>query len=346
MLNKIYAVDTDPRQFSDPLYPTNIGSFSLVVLALNTSLKEMGLYSEPDQAKWVGISDGLNLNFKYKDKKPFIIHVWDMINVLPNELIEAQKRNNIKIIGLSKQVSELWAKYGIAAEYINIGTDTEFYKQSKPKNEKFTILIDSFTNIRSGFDVNLQAFDLAFRGNKDVQLIIKNTSDSAKLERKIEEYKNRGNNIIYINKRVSFKEMRDLYSGSHILTSVMRHSSWGLSPHMAASCGCLTVVGNFCPSNDMAANLLVNPSREINIKDKAAELVNEWGLHDAYPKNFTYLEEPRFFDYSIEEFSCKLKEIYDNWETYKLIDTRKPIVENWDIKKSAAKLIKALETTF
>ena len=70
----IHLLDNDPRQFSEPEnYKYNHGSLGSVMININNQLKKLNLYSEPDQAKWVGICDPLNMTFRYKDKKSFVI---------------------------------------------------------------------------------------------------------------------------------------------------------------------------------------------------------------------------------------------------------------------------------
>lgn len=341
----IHCLDTDPRQYTDPNYLTNYGSFSIVSRSLNEGLKEIGYYSDIKNAKFVGISDGLNLGFRSGKAAPFIIHVFDCINTLPIELLNAQKSTGIKIIGLSKQVSGLWQKFGVKAEYVQIGTDTNFYHQISPKNEKFTILCDSHANVRAGVEMAVQAYDMVFCHNNDVQLIIKNTLESKKLEDKIREYQFRGNNIQYINKRISFEEMRQFYSQSHILLAVFHHSSWGLSIHQAAACNCLPIVGDFCPSNTMFVNVLLKPNKIINISEKLDELVGEWGLHNAYPMHFNYLEPMQYYDYSIYEYADLLSEVYFNWKIkYSKIDTKLRIANEWTNKRAAEQLVSYLSS--
>jgi glycosyltransferase involved in cell wall biosynthesis len=224
------------------------------------------------------------------------------------------------------------------------GTDASFWKPSCKKSPIFTFIFDSFANVRSGLDLALQAYEKAFRFRKDVQLIIKNTATSKKLASKILEYSLRENNISFINDRLSFEQMRDLYSASHVMLSVMRHSSWGLGIHQAAACGCLPIVGDFCPSNEMAIDIKLKPSTEVEINSFLSCLTDTWGLHNAYG-DFSYNELPRFYDYSIQDYAMLMSDIYKNWKSvYSKIDTRTRIVENWTLKQSAENLVKALQS--
>lgn len=343
---KIHVFDTDPRRLSEPeVYKTNMGSFGIVADLFNRGLKEIDCYAEPDQADLVGICDGLNFSFKYKDKQPFLIHVWDQINTIPLELRAMQKHYNMKMVGLSSQVSNLWAKYGVDCKTATPGCDTNFYNYDRNSkgDGRFFFLFESFANVRSGLDLAVQAYHLAFKGNDQVKLVIKNTSKSKILSDKLLDYAVDGSNIEYLSNRISSEEMRYLYNLAHVSLHVYRHSSWGLGVHQAAACNSIPVVGDFCPSNEMAVGLKLKPSKEILIREKLPELVNEWGLHNAYG-NFTYDEEPLFYDYNIEEYAALLKDIYNNYNKYDIggFNLRKNVIDYFSLKESAKQLVEAL----
>lgn len=349
---KIHLLDLDPRINSDPSYLSNMGSFGIVVHGLNSGLKQLGYYSEPDDADWVGTIEGVGIGFKYKDKKSFIINVWDMINVLPNELLAAQKQSNQRMFGLSNQVTNLWRKYGVPCDTVMPGIDLDFYKKSREKTtDKLVFLFDSFANVRSGFDINMSAFFHAFAYLKQdgPKLIIKNTTNSERFLQIVRGYQDAGLDISLINERITFEQMRDLYSSSDISLNVMRHSSWGLNIQMAAACGCLPIVGDFCPSNEMDVGELLRPSKEVFIDEEIGRLIDIWGLHNAYG-NFSYSERPRFYDYSLSEYVDILRDINDVWYRYDTktskvpINSRVPLLdEKWTWKFSAQTLVNFLE---
>jgi hypothetical protein len=112
---------------------------------------------------------------------------------------------------------------------------------------------------------------------------------------------------------------------------------------MAAACNCLPILGDFCPSNEMDVGLLLSPSREAYIGLVIPDLINKWGLHNAYG-NFTYSEDPRFYDYDVITYAKLMRDVYDNWENkYSKIDTRIPLTtEKWTWENSAQKLVEAL----
>lgn len=337
---KIHLLDTDPRKNTDPNYHTNMGSFSIVANGFNNGLKTIGAYAEPEEADYVGICDGLNLGFKYQNKKTFVINVWDCINVLPQELVMTRKYNpNLILFGLSNQISNLWQKYNFPCETTMPGCDASFWYQTSPKNKEFTFFFNSFGNVRSGLDLAVKAFSKAFSKKDNVRLLINNTSESKILHDTLTKFSLISNISFRLGKRISFTEMRDLYSSSHISLNVMRHSSWGLNIHEAMACGCFPIVGDFCPSNeivDYEHALFLKPKNEILIKDKLIELL-DFGLQNAYG-GFTYKEQPLFYDYSIEEYASLMRQCYEKWNSIKEIDTRQYILNNWSWEKAAKNL--------
>jgi glycosyltransferase involved in cell wall biosynthesis len=324
-----------------------MGSFSIVANGFNKGLKEIGCYAEPDDADFVGICDGLNFGFRYKNKKRFIINVWDCINTLPIELTNARFNNSDMILlGLSNQITNLWKKHGAKCSTVMPGCDTDFWKPTVPKNETFTFFFNSFANVRSGLEIALEAYSLWAKDRKDVQLLIQNTSESKVLKSVLQEYKEAGYNINYsLGNRISFEEMRDLYSQSHVSLNVMHHSSWGLGVHEAMACGCIPIIGDFCPSNEMMDKdncITISPSCEVDIAEYYDKIGKLYGLHSAYG-NFNYGEQPRFYDYSRVEYGNMMFELYKKYKLYSSYDYRGYVQNNWSWKQAATNLVKTLQ---
>lgn len=344
---KIHVFDTDPRRFTEPeKYEHNFGSFAAVARGINSGLKTINCYAEPDDADFVGVCDGLMMNFKYKDKKPFIIHVWDVIDQIPQEVIQSYLHFKPILLGLSDQVSQNWSNYGIKCETVEPGVDTNFWKQTLPKNEKFTFLFNNFSNCRSGLDCALAAFeDLFFKLNNefDCKLIIKNTNGSAKLHESIKS-KQHYLPIEYINARMTIEEMRDLYSRSHVLLNTLRMSSWGLNSHEACAANCLPVMGNFSPSNRIVSNGigLTVPVYRIDLNQKV-KFLESIGFHNSYG-NFTYDNSPEFYGYPPEQYSDTLHFIINNYNHFASFNQQRieKLKHLWSWERSANMLVNAL----
>lgn len=345
MNKKICFIDTDPRAVTDPKYKTNMGSFSIVADGFNKGLKEIGCYAEPDEADFVGICDALNVGFRYKNKKIFILNVWDTINSLPTYLTACQKHYKPIMFGLSDQITRLWRENGVRCETAMPGCDIDFWKPDLSRRDSTTtFLFNSFANVRSGLDLAIEAFSKAFSPQDNVRLIIKNTESNEKLEyyinsvirRKVDDSSLNTLDIQYITGRSSFEEMRSLYQRSHFSLNVMRMSSWGLGIHESVACGCIPIVGNFTPSNVIVEGLsafVLDPTEEIDISLKVPELEMK-GLHNAYG-NFDYRERPRFYDYSIYDYAELLRNCHQcNVRSSPTIE-REKLKNKWSWSKAA-----------
>ena len=343
---KINVYENDPRFYNDVTFPENHGSFSVICYGINGGLKELGYYAPADDADWVILPSSLDINWQYKDKKSGSITVWETINSLTNHHIRAAANSKTKLIGMSDQVSRLYYKYGYDCSTLHCGCDTEFYKPTIPKSDIFTFLFINSSNTRSGLDLALQAFHKAFQNNDKVRLIVKDTNEKSHiLQQRISELKSAGSNIEYVLGRWNRSQIRDLYSSSHVCLNVLRMTSWGFPLAESSACGCLSVAGDFEPTNILNRpefSVLIKPTAEIPIASKLDELTNYWGLTNCYG-GFSYPEEPLFYDYNIGEYAETLKNLFTNWNQYGNVDTRSYIVDNFRWVDTAKNLIKILE---
>jgi len=342
----IHLFEADPRFYNDPTFEENHGSFSVINYGINNALKKINLYSDIDSAEYVGIPTSLDFNFNYKNKKIFYITVWETINKLTNYHINHLSNKNTYLFGMSDQITNLYLKENIRCKTLHCGCDSDFWHQTKPKNEIFTFLHINSSNVRSGLDLTLQAFHMAFQNNQNVQLIIKDTNANVDtLKQRINEFVQKGTNIKYISERMGKSQIRDLYSSSHVGLNLLRMTSWGFPLHEMSACNCLSLTGDFEPTNILINKdygVLLKPSREVEIINKLSELVNYWGLLNCY-SGFNYSESPRFYDFNIEEYANLIKNIYENWNFYSKIDTRNPIIDKWKWEYTAKNLILGLK---
>lgn len=343
---KIHLYDSDPRKHSEPeKYQFNHGSLSSAMININNCLQKSSNYAEPDDAEWVGIEDGLNVSFKYKDKKSFVISVWETANTLPYILLNQAKSTNQRLFGTSRQISKLWERYGFECPTIYNGCDSDFWHPSKEKDtNRFVFLHASASFVRSGLDLTIQAFEEAFGDSKDVVLIIKDTQMSLTLKRKIEEYISKGVNIEFLSERLTLQEMRDLYSSAHCAVTLQRSASFGLITPESMACGTYCLTGDIEPSNEIVNSSVASlvPLRSfIPIYGDMKYFVQDWGLLNTFG-TFPYPEEPYFADFDVETYASKMKEIKANWNNYSKINVRKHIVDNWGWEKPAKRLVELL----
>lgn len=342
---KIHFLERDGRKnHSD--FKMTMGSFSVICSILEKGLRELDAYSDNiEGADCVGIADSLATDFNVHGKKSFGIYFVDCINTIPDVTLSRLRNNpNLKLFSINQHTASLFSKYGFNCEVLGPGIDSDFWIPDGIKSDKFTFIHTGFSNIRSGLDQLLPAFRLAFGGNKDVRLIIKNTSSSELLEQRINEYRN-NLDIFYLNKRLNFAMIRELYDSSHALCSVFRHSGHGLPIGEAACMNCVPVVGDFEPSNEIANGMfacLLKPKKTVEINKIKSELINYWGLTDTFGE-LTFPEEPLVYDYDIEEYADMLRKLYLKYAVADVArNCRDEALKIWDYKKSAKKLLEKL----
>lgn len=341
---KIHFLERDSRK-NDPDFRQTCGSFSVIQHILEKGLRELGVYTENiEEAECVGIADSLATDFIIPKKRCFGIYFVDTINTIPEIALQRLCHNpQLKLFSINRHTSELYKKYGFDCTVIGPGIDNHYWTPEGTKFAKFTFVHAGFSNIRSGLDQLLQAYDLAFRNNENVRLIIKDTSNSSVLFQKIQIYISMGNDISYINNRMTFDELKDLYRKSHVYCSVFRHSGHGLGIGESACVNTLPLVGDFAPSNEIVNNsfgVLLRPEKEVPVMKIKGNLINEWGLTDTFG-GLTFPEEPMVYSYNIEEYANTLQQIYKNYHKYEVI--RENCLKTWDYLASAKNLLKGLD---
>lgn len=344
---KIHLYDQNPEVKLRPKSPL---SFETVHWNLNLALEKLGNYAEPDEADFVGTLSSLDVGFKYPGKASFVIHVWETLNTIPLELYHQSLAARQRILGLSSQISNLWRKMN----YLKVGTvyggcDTEFWKPTKPKNPKnFQFLHISHSNIRSGLDQTLVAFTLAFAREPYVKLVVKDcnpqTPDSPLMKR-IDEFKKAGANIEYISERWDLEQLRDLYSESHVTLNMLRATSFGLPLLECSACESLCITGDIPSPNEIITSengLLLRPAKIVPIQSRIKHLTEYWGLKNAFPPHFHYIEEPTFAEYDEEDYAHLLKDTFRNYRELSKLPMRQTVTEKWSWERGAKALIHQL----
>lgn len=345
---KIHFLSRDPRH-ADPDFRETCGSFDVIQFTLERGLRELGLYADTiDEATHVGIADSLATDFYIPDKKCFLIAFVDTINTVPSIVLQRLEHNpNLRLFSVNQHTADLFIKYGYNCEVLGPAIDPDYWKiEDWPMpSDYFTFSHVGFSNWRSGLDQLIQAFDLAFCGNRGVRLIIKDTSNSLKLAQKINEYQNKGNDIHHIVGRWTFKQLKHLYSYSHVACNILRFSAHGLLIAESTLCYNVCLAGDFNPSNQILdCGMLLKPEKEVYVDEIMSEMVNEWGLTNTF-NHLTFPERPRVYSYNIENYAYLLKKVYENWHLIDKASLRQKMVDKWDYLKSAQRLVSYLQST-
>lgn len=353
----IHLYEDDKRKFDDD-FALNHGSFSCIHLNLNRELKNLGFYSEEGQAKWHGFSTGLGLDFGNRNWNRFVIHVWET-NVLPQQFIDFRHwtENNFsspyRFFGLSKQISDVWTSYGFPTETIDIGVNENFYKPDADnrlkqfkyaelfKTKKFIVTSLTALNFRSGFDALVEA--IGQLNPSQYRFIIKNTDSRDEGVRfVIENLKNTGFDIHYINERMNIFEIREFYLRSNLLCYNVLQTSAGLPLLEAAACGCPVITNDFCPTN-IYPSTLKNKVEISTIAKEKERLIRL--LPYTFPEGWIDESKALIYKVDIEDFVRNIETIRINSDYYKSQACGESffVRKNWSWKKSAEKLKKLLK---
>lgn len=325
---KIFFYDDD-KNVGKPDYHLKMGSFGTVAYNMNKTMKKMGYFAEMQEADWIGKCGSLDPQFRVSGKKNFYINVWETNNTLPYYLLHMAQGQNI--FGLCNKTTNLWRKYGFNAQTVYGGCDTEYWNQVTDKDKDvFTFCHVNHATVRSGLEVILKAFAQAFRNNSSVKLIVKDSADfNESMWAFIKSLD--CNNIQYINEFWTVDQIRELYSKSHATINLLRSTSFGLPLLECSACNSLCITGDVTPTNELVDSSfakMIPPSGEVNIYPFINELEAKYGLKNYYG-NFQYPEIPVFWDFDVNQVSQSILDVYKNWEQYKKIDTRQPIIDKW-----------------
>jgi hypothetical protein len=339
---KINFFDDDRRILTDPFYIKKMGSFGTVAYNMNKTLKKFDYYADIDDAGWVGKCGSLDPQFQYKNKKSFYLSVWETNNSIPYYLL--QQAQGKLIFGLCNKITNIWRKYGFNAQTIYAGCDTDYWYQTKEKNKnQFVFCHINHSTVRSALELTVQAFAKVFKNNKDVKLIIKDSSENLEFNKYIKSFECK--NIEHVASFWDSDQMRDLYSESHVTLNVLRSASFGMPLLESSACNSLCLTGNVSPTNEIVDSsfaAMIEPKCEIPIYPYIEEAEIKFGLKNYYGR-FPYPETPYFWDFDVDIYAEKMLDIYKNWDKFEKIDKRTPVINKWSWENPVKKLIKILE---
>lgn len=347
---KIFCYDDDPRLKSEGLeaYSRNSGSFAVVTNGLNKELAKLGLLGTEEDADIVGFASGLGWDFGFKDRKRFLINVWET-NILPERLLRERyvlEGDNYQVFGLSEQISQVWRDYDFPTETVDIGCDTDFWApQDIKRNSKFTILCTASCNFRSGIYDLLYSFSLAYLKDKDMRLIIKNTDERARrLPQLIKTMQERGYDVEYICERQDVYQVRELMAKCHLMSYPVINTSAGLPILESGAMELPVIVNDFCPVNlyPVCEKVKVEPK---TIAEMKHTLIEHGGLPYTFPEG--WIDETKAFVYwpNFEDFSEKILKIKNSYDIYsqRAKDCRKEVIKRWTWAHSCQQLLNNLK---
>jgi len=181
-----------------------------------------------------------------KRKMGFLVYEFTS---LPGEWVENVNEYLDLVFVPSRFTAEVFLNSGVEKGKLRIlryGINPEYYRPSFVKNEKLTFLCVGSPQKREAADLALESFARAFPDKADVKLILKlsyNTAGPKSFEISgfagmLEKYSRKlGDRLEIVKKRLSEKEMGELYGKSDVYFSLSRAESFGLPFLEALACG-------------------------------------------------------------------------------------------------------------
>lgn len=346
---RIFLHHRDSRE-NNPDFRDTCGSFSIILYSLEKPLIQAGvdIVNKVEDADIVLTADSLATNYRYPNKKSIQLNFQDTINVISDEAIDRKKKNpSLSLASINRHTSDLWNEVNETCAVIGPAVDINFWQRTaeSPK-DVFRFIFSSFSNVRSGLELLLKAWVLAFKNNKDVELVIKNTSDNKKLSYLIEGFNGICKNISYVNKRLSFLELRELYSSCHFGVNIYRFSGHGMILGELGSMGIPNLIGNFNPSNTLISNEMgysLNPIKTRKIQELGSYLESNFHLANTF-KGLHFKEPALVHDYDVEEYAKILLDCYNNYNIFNSYKIREQTAKIWNSNQAAKNLIDFINT--
>lgn len=344
---KIILQEDDPRYYSEgeEAFLQNCGSFSYIIHNLNKSLRKLGHGAKNEsEADIVGFASGLKLDFGFSNKNRFLIHVWET-NVLPEFFLNFRRSTpNYTFFGLSDQITNVWNSYGFPTETLDLGVDTEFWKEDKSveKFPEFTITSVTSCNFRSGIISLIDAFKI-FCDNKKIKakLIIKNTDDRDEGIKKIIKdcIDYFGLNIEYVRERQSSSQIRELYRKSHVLVYTPNNTSGGIPILECGACQTPVIVSDYCPTN-LYPNAGKVKCMQLSLRE-FRQFYSKCNLPYTFPEGWVNEDEAKMYIPDCFDLANHLIDVHNYYQNYeeKSISIAQDLKENWNWDNTAKKLI-------
>lgn len=295
--------------------PTKFGSFVTASRGINSGLKQLNSYAEPNDADHILFLEGLDTRKRFGRQVPYLIAEYNLMPKFCADWLNQWQPTCLAISELSKMA---YVNAGYDKDKIHtvlLGTNpSDWFIEETPKYKQFTFLTVNAANERSGYDIFLETF-VDWAQNKDVQLIVKDSpAPNIKFQNWI-KFIDRQNKIKYIGESLTQPELRVLYNKCHIFCYINRVTGFGQNILDSSLCGLPQIVTNGSAIKEFclpAYNLMVEATYE-KINDNLHRKWNEIGLTNNLLHCSQYVNELITERPEPESIKEKLNYAFDNY---------------------------------
>jgi len=323
----------------DPKNPPAFSS-SIIINSLNAAAKNVGLYSENEKIvvyDCCGNSHGYNADA--------IICCYETI--FPPYII--QNLRGKPVLGVSRDNFIFAVDGGYPVEKVDwfpLGIDSEAWEFTAKKYllDKYVILSYTESLARSGLEVLIEAFGLAFGGDDSAVLYIKDRNSTSLFEEWIKSYAYAKNiNLKYENRHItSVSEELEVFASADVHCYLNRSTTWGMTVLGGMAAGIPTISPAYSGPREYLANELTGLTVDydmVNVDSEMAYLTGLCGMRNYFfPDSRAYWCKPR-----VESVVNALQRLRRNPELRRRLSVNgRAIAEKLTWERSAVALSEAL----
>ena len=324
--------------------PSEDGSFGVVSRNLIREIAKKQL-----QLPWVGAVsarlDGPDLPGGWQF---LLFYVWELTALHQNRIGRLQ--NVHRIVGISRHVARILESYGIEARGGQLGVDTDVFRPLKERRPGQHFVFGSViaANSRSGLDILLEGFRLAFGNRRDVLLKIKLYSPpEPRLVKYIESF---GVNVEVMDCFWNWSEeqMCEFYNSLDCFVYPTRTTAWGMPLSEACACGVPCIVTDYSAPPEFIDSEIgwLLPAKEVEVDwDYCRKMAQEHGWIHHWPEEGYLKEVPKWAEPDKETLAQLLQDAVDSPELIQQKGqfARQKMVNNFTWAHSLEKILQALE---
>lgn len=324
----------------DPNNKNQRFSTDIIVDSLNQGAKNIGLYDDNGLTVMydcLGNTHGINAHALitcYETVYPEHIRI-----LLGSKPVFGVSKDNVRFIYDSGYKTDL-------VDYIHLGVDTKVWQPLEKRYmvDKFVVLSYTESLARSGLDILLEGFKIAFSGNENAVLYIKDRNANDKFVEYVHKYaKENKINLKYENRHINNIEgVKDVFRHADCHAYLNRSTTWGLTLTETMASGITTI----SPAYSGPREYIIDGFSGVEVDYKLSPINEDMpSLLDMGMRNYFF--PARKYDYWAKpcpiSVARKLKFLYENPAYNKAIAQRgSSFIKRFTWERSALMLAEGL----